>query len=260
MKSKLVLFAAIFASSLLIFTSSCSEDPIETVDEPPVACHEVEIIPDRCGASLTLVYDASCSTDDRTSLEELEVRWDLKGDGFFTDFFPVTEQITQSSFLRPGIRHLLYTRAEVRDSAGHIERSYRFLDLEPYLLSGPDLFAWYVYFHPEGSGADVTQVEAGDEFTFGVSYTCWVEGDYDRDFVIDWYRDGELIHSVTSHCTSLSPPSSSLCQGTGKAWVILTEPGEYEYTAVLRSPPGVEELSLENNTVSATLTVVPASE
>lgn len=201
-----------------------------------------------CLYQLNFILDASCSTDDLTPADSLEVRWDYENDGTWDTDFSRARVVTSFS---PDPAHTPWrARCQVRDRDENISQVTRSLALGPFPTS-PDLIAGDIYFR-DPSNAVVDTVRVLAEFSVIVTETC--HGDFSTPL---WeariLRNGALVDSMEFGC------SGGLfgCSGGGRGGFTIAVPGTYEFTALLDSDGAYAETNESNNTARGTLVVVP---
>jgi hypothetical protein len=225
---------------------------VERADEPPVA--RLQVTTRRtgpCGAySVGLQLDASGSSDDWTPVEQLEARWDMNGDGLWETGFQPT---SREEYWEPR-RHATQAWTvicEVRDSADQRAKANQTLDLGP-VAEPPDLSAWELTFARPISFASVDTLHVNEPFFVSLWYAC-SSGSSDWSPRVEFYREGQFIHRSTSSCV---PSPFSPCEGTGIGNQSISEPGIYEFRAVLDPDDEIAETNETNNEASATLVIV----
>ena len=233
----------------LVVLSGCGNDKtVVPVVGAPIPCFTIgkELETDAaCLYQYVFTLDASCSTDDMTAPQNLEVRWDFQNDGTWDTGFSTTK-VHQSFFPDPTVPTWI-ARAEVRDSDGKTAETTRSLPLGP-LPTAPDMVAGAITFRQLTGLVDTVRVN--EDFTLIVNQTCY--GDF-PSWEARISRNGVLLDSLMLGCTG----GVFSCGGGGRdGWAIGT-PGTYQFSAVIDSDQEHAETNEGNNVALGTVVVVP---
>jgi hypothetical protein len=243
-------FTAICLTCLI--ASGCDNE----TDDPPNACLQVDVIQLDCEEWLRISADAKCSSDDMTSDEDLEFRWDMGGAGDFSDWLPARDGGWGRGYyglrLQPGLTSYQVV-VEVRDSSGQTDRVEVEVDLDHGHHPRPDLIVSDV-FVVDSDGNRVTEVSVGEQFSVVASYYCWEtrESEFVWSYEVEYFRDDELLLTApeaTSSWRDLPCPHHS-------AAFQVDAPGKYKFSVSFGEPDGVTEYALYNNKDHVWLTVV----
>ncbi len=116
-------------------------------NQPPVACFT--LTPTIGTVQLTFSVDASCSTDDKTPLAKLKVRWDWENDGVWDTAFSTTKTATHS-YPSEGSKTI---RVQVQDQSGLNGTTTQDLFVQPVSAESPVADATGTLFQPANEPA-----------------------------------------------------------------------------------------------------------
>jgi hypothetical protein len=240
----------LLALSLLPLAGCGDTKPSVPGDRAPTACFTIQVEPPEryCPQLIILALDPSCSSDDRTPTESLQVRWDFEGDGVWdTPYFPNLRAITRRLPLFGPV--LLTVRCEVRDKTGQLARVAvsKHLGERP---QGPELIVNGVWFTTDDIDTDVDTVLVGQEFCLSAGLLrCGDTGD--PSITIRYERDGVTID--IQHEMFDGPYE---CEGWWQCHKTFDVPGRYAVTVILDADNTVAETNERNNAATAVLQVM----
>lgn len=243
-----------FVLAILLLAACSGNDPSRPralASWPPTACFTVT--PWRpleaCPYRVLLLFEASCSTDDSTAVNDLRVRWDFDDDGRWdTGFGPVADTVV----FDPGVLDGPNWNAscEVRDTDGG-SGTFGLWFRIPGLGEPPDVLAGPVAFETrEPRAVNVTTVRAGQEFAVDV-YAGFFGLAAGESLVVAIERNGAPFARETA------ASFRNTCGGFGLGWYTVAEPGQYEFTVILDADGAIAETDETNNRAAAVLTVLP---
>jgi len=152
------------------------------------APHPVIIIEPGSGHIQTLfTMDASESTDDEDSIDQLSFRWDFEGDGYYDTEWS-SNSIIEHRFLGP---NRYSPTVQVRDPKGLQDNNTQIL---PVGLNNPDLVVVFTWSPTDGSTADTYTFDASESYDPADANNTFT---YRWDLNADGFYDTEKIGSAT---------------------------------------------------------------
>jgi hypothetical protein len=238
----------------VFFLPGCS-DNVTRIDlsennRPPVACFDIYATKfATCPFVLEFVLDPSCTTDDKTKLEDLEIRWDYDNDGNWdTSLGP----LTTIDYWRPDpvLEPVWVVRCIVYDGAGKSATHTDSLAWTP-IPQFPDLAAGSLSVTLSGTNTAADTILVGQQVDIMIFESCW--GDFSiTNYRTDFYKDSELLFQSDRTCAG----EWHECHGFGKAWIVFNEPGDYLISATLDARDDYLEADETNNNATTPLTVL----
>jgi formylglycine-generating enzyme required for sulfatase activity len=121
MKSVRVLALIATLSAILALTTTCGEDekPTPPVNTAPTACFTVS--PDSGAVDTLFHFDASCSSEKKGPVSDLEVRWDWESDGEWDTGYSTTTT-AEHQYAAAGTKTVTL---EVKDAGGLTDQTTR---------------------------------------------------------------------------------------------------------------------------------------
>jgi hypothetical protein len=214
----------------------------------PTACFTMRVSPRQdapCSYLLDFILDPTCSSDDSTLTNDLEVRWDYDGDQQWdTSFGP----LDRNDDFRPDPSASVWrARCQVRDREGHIAEHLDSLAIGPY-PTAPDIIAGHILFEVDMIARDT--VRANEPFDVSVCVTS--AGEFSPYKTVIW-RDA--VRADSSMDGTGGTVFGCACWGHG-GWVI-TQPGLHVFTVLFDADNAYTETNEHNNSTTDTLVVVP---
>lgn len=254
---KFRLAILLISSCFFIHILGCGDDdPTVATVGAPLVCFSMSsrLAEDAlCPYDLEFVLDPSCSSDQETPTNDLEIRWDFENDGNWdTDF----ASLRPYSYYKPDPAITEWTaRLQVRDLDGQVATGTNSIPIGPFPTE-PDLIAGKICIETGiGGGFNpdcADTVGAGQEFSLLMYSSCF--GDFSEAFFRNIVTiDGEVFAEESVSC------SGGLfgCSGGGRSGYSIENPGTYVLVLVVDSDDIYTETDETNNTLSMTLTVTP---
>jgi hypothetical protein len=244
---------SLVAVLILACLGGCTDDGGSCPEDlPPTACVRMSVVEYSGPCPLTVEFriNPSCSHDDRTPYEDLQIRWDFGADGTWdTDFGPLKARWDGGpSSVSAAIWRV---RCELRDLAGQTSEAVDSLDLRPLLPRPPDIMAGRLVVELEGSWREVDTVSVGERFVVFTYQRCWMDPTEDL-YLIEYRLDGEILDQAWAHVT----PAVGGCHSYGKGGLTIDQAGTYQIQTTLDAANTIPESNEMNNVASKSLVVV----
>lgn len=234
---------------------SCN-DPMQPVRDvtPPVADLRLSLwnAEDLCPFIAIFAVNPVGSTDNRTDISQLQVRWDFENDGIWdSEFGPLDMETWDPRILPVGT---WTARCEVRDFSGNTDQATASMTLPEWLPVPPDIASGQMLLGQPGRGSDVADtLTAGLDFTVIAFRQDWVVP-ASQHMITALYIDGVLINE-TAALTVM--PSRGMCPRYHMNVVGgIAAPGTHELRVVIDSNNEIAETDEGNNTTTRQVVVV----
>ena len=200
-----------------------------------------------------MLFDAGCSSDDRTPASSLEARWDFQNDGTWDT--PIRPAGAKARYVVPEI--LGGTSWEVRcqvfdeDSLSTIDVVR--LPLPENLPKPPDILLGRLTVEVDRPPYEVDTVHVGEAFGLSAGESCIADYRY-GPYRIEYRQGDEVIYEQVSYCQPWDPV---FCHSFGKVGFVINEEGTYTLTIVANPDSALFETDYTNNRVTGSVVVIP---
>ena len=239
------ILRAIASICLITLVVSCG-DPSETEQDqtPPVVQFELSVWKRSSDIPMSVAFyiDPRKCSDDQSSSENLEARWDFNNDGIWdTELGPVETFICRTPPVLP--EGTWEVKCELHDAGGNVSTGSESLEMPDWTPSSPDIIAGSIRLALNNS--EIDSVRVGETLNWYTLRQNWVN---EESMVVRYryYINDEYIGD-SSHEAQYCP-SHLFCTEWYSISGGLNAPGNYQLRVEMSLEGEIEETDLENNT------------